>query len=266
MRAAVVAAAMALASPAGALAQEDADALAKALANPVASLVSVPFQLNRDFGYGDGDEGGTRVFLNFQPVVPSSIGERWNLITRLIVPVVYQDEVLPGTEQHGLGDTTPTFFFSPKAPGPGGLIWGAGPVLLLPTATDEALGAEKWGVGPSVVLLRQTASRWTYGVLANHVESIAGDDLRDDVSTTFLQPILAKNLPGGRTIGGNFEATYDWERGQWTAPLNVYYSKVTRIGEQMLSLQGGARAYLARPDGGPDWGLRFAVTLLFPRG
>lgn len=244
------------------VAQENADVLAKQLSNPVASLISVPLQFNADFGYGDSD--GSRYTLNVQPVIPTSISDDWNLITRVIMPIIYQDDVFPDSSQSGLGDTTPSFFFSPKAPGPGGMIWAIGPVFLLPTATDELLGTEKWGVGPTALALVQTEGGVTYGALVNHIESFAGDEDRADVSSTFIQPFLARQFPGGRTLTFNLESTYDWEGEQWTVPLNVTYSKVTKIGGQMLSFAGGARAYLEKPDSGPDWGVRFVVTLLFP--
>jgi hypothetical protein len=142
------------ASATSAGAQENADVLAKQLSNPVAALISVPMQFNADYGFGDSD--GSRYTLNVQPVVPTAISEDWNLITRIIMPLVYQDDVIAGSSQSGLGDTTPTFFFSPKAAGPGGMIWGVGPVFLLPTATDDLLGTEKWGIGPSALALVQT--------------------------------------------------------------------------------------------------------------
>jgi len=244
-----------------AFAQESADTLAKQLSNPVASLISVPLQLNYDAGYGEQD--GYRITLNVQPVIPTSLNEKWNLITRVIVPVLYQDDVIAGSSQSGLGDTTPTFFFSPQ-PAPGGLIWGAGPVFLLPTATDELLGAKKWGAGPSVLILKQTESGWTSGALVNHIESFAGAGDRADISNTFLQPFVAKQFKGGRTFTVNSESTYDWENEQWTVPINLMYSKVTKIGGQMISFAGGGRWYADKPEGGPDWGARFVVTFLFP--
>lgn len=244
-----------------AFAQENADTLAKQLSNPVASLISVPLQFNYDESFGELD--GYKFTLNIQPVIPTSLSENWNLITRVILPVVYQDDVFGASSQSGIGDTTPTFFFSPQ-PGPGGLIWGIGPVFLLPTATDDLLGTEKWGAGPSALVLQQTETGWTMGALVNHIESFAGSDNRADISSTFLQPFLAKQFKGGRTLTLNSESTYDWESEQWTVPINVVYSKVTKIGGQMISFAGGGRWYVEKPENGPEWGARVVVTLLFP--
>lgn len=241
---------------------QDADELARQLSNPVASLVSVPLQLNHD----EWKSGGSRTYLNVQPVVPISLGEHWNLISRTILPVVHQEALFPdaGT-QSGTGDITQSLFFSPKAPTAGGWIWGVGPALLLPTGSDDLLGTGKWAAGPTAVVLRQTEDGWTYGALANHLWSFAGDGDRDEVSSTFLQPFVSRGLGQGRTLTFNFESSYDWEGGQWTVPFNVGYSKVFRIGDQLVSWSGGARYYFEAVDGGPEWGLRFVFTLLYPK-
>ena len=244
--------------------EESADELAKKLSNPVAAMISVPFQYNADFGIGSSD--GDRQTLNIQPVIPSSISENTTLITRVIAPVTYQHNIAGDSgDDFGLGDITPTFFLSPKKPGPGGLIWGAGPVFLLPTATDDNLASEKWGIGPSVVLLKQIEGGWTYGALVNHIWSVAGSSNRADISSTFLQPFLSKGLGKGRTLGVNFESTYDWERSTWNIPLNLTYTKVTKLGGQLVSYGGGVRYYFETPGDGPDWGVRLIVTLLYPK-
>lgn len=244
---------------------QDANVLAKQLSNPIANLTSVPLQFTWDDGFGPDDDGH-RTLLNVQPVIPVSIGEDWNMISRTIVPIVYQDNVVPGQHaQFGLGDTTQSLFFSPKAPTANAWIWGVGPALLVPTATETTLGTKQWAIGPTFVALRQTQAGWTYGVLANHLVSFAGDHARAEVNQTFLQPFVSKALGQGRTLSFNVESVYDWEGEQGSVPFNVGYSKVTRLGRQLVSWQGGVRYWFETPAGGPEWGLRFTLTLLYPR-
>jgi hypothetical protein len=242
----------------------DAAALAKSLSNPIASLISVPFQLNHDEGYGTGD--GTKTFLNVQPVIPLTLTPEWNLIIRTIVPLVTQDDVVPGTgSQSGLGDITQSFFFSPQAPGPGGLIWGVGPVVLWPTATESELGAEKWGLGPTGVALVQRGP-WTMGALANHIWSVAGDDDRADINATFLQPFISHTSSRGTSITLNTESTYNWDAEEWSVPINLQVAQVLKIGDQPVQIGGGVRYWAESADGGPDgWGFRLSFTLLYPR-
>jgi hypothetical protein len=237
--------------------------LAKKLSNPVADLVSVPFQNNFDFGAGpDGD--GFQYKLNIQPVIPISLGTNWNLISRTILPYVYQEDVIGTSSQSGLSDTLQSFFFSPKKTGPGGIIWGLGPAFLLPTATDHLLGSEKWGAGPTAVLLKQDGA-WTYGALANHIWSFAGDDSREDVSQTFLQPFLSYTTKSHTTYTLNSESSYGWEHEQWTVPLNFSVAQLVKIGKLPMQFQIGGRYYAEAPDDGPEWGIRLGVILLFPR-
>ncbi len=189
--------------------------LAKQLANPVAALISVPFQNNFDWNVGPEDDG-FRYTLNIQPVLPFGISQDWNLISRTIMPIMYQKDIFSEAgSQGGVGDIVQSFFFSPKAPASSGWIWGAGPALLLPTGSDDLLTGDKWGAGPTFVALKQQGP-WTYGGLANHIWSYAGNDERGDISATFLQPFLAYITPSAWTFTLQTESTYDWENEQWS--------------------------------------------------
>jgi hypothetical protein len=157
-----------------------------------------------------------------------------------------------------------SLFFSPKEP-VNGWILGAGPVFLIPTATDPSLGSENLGLGPTVVALRQNDG-WTYGALANHIWSVYSDDDREEVNSTFIQPFVAYTWPTATTLTVNTEATYDWNSEQWNVPINATLSQVLKVGGQPISLQFGPRYYAESFDGGPEWGIRFGVTLLFPGG
>lgn len=236
--------------------------LAKQLSNPVASLISVPFQLNWDTGIGPKD--ANRTTLNVQPVLPFSLNSDWNLISRTIVPIIDAQSPANGVDSaSGLGDVVQSIFFSPKKPVDGWVL-GGGPVFLIPTATEDAFKSRQFGLGPTAVALRQSGG-WTYGVLANHIWGVRKPGDREKVSSTFLQPFLAYTTPTAVTYSLNTESTYDWRSSQWTVPVNVSVSKLVSIGSQKLSLQTGVRYYADGPDGGPNWGLKFAVTFLFPK-
>jgi len=235
--------------------------LAKKLSNPIADLTSVPFQFNYDNGYGPDD--AARVTLNIQPVIPITLDEDWLLISRTIVPVIYQEELFDGDDSDfGIGDTVQSLFFSPRDPLDGWIV-GAGPVLLLPTGTDPQLRGEQLGLGPTGVALRQDGA-WTYGALVNHIWGVTESD-NADVNATFLQPFVSYTWPTATTLALNMEMTYDWDREETTLPLNIQLSQVASVGGQPVSFQGGFRYYADSPPGGPEWGLRFTITLLFPK-
>lgn len=246
--------------PAGGASAAD---LAKQLSNPVASLISIPLQSNWDYHIGPAE--AWRYSLNVQPVIPVTIAPKWNLIVRTIVPVVYAESPVAGGENSfGLGDTVQSLFFSPKAPTSSGWIWGVGPVFLWPTSTDRALGTGNTGVGPTVLALKQQ-NGWTVGALGNHLASFAGPSTSPDVNATFLQPFVALTTKKLTTWTLNTESTYDWEGEQWTVPLNLTVTQLVKLGKAPLQLGIGGRYYVEKPDAGPDWGLRFIVTFLFPK-
>ena len=244
----------------GAASEEEQQAeLAKKLQNPIASLISVPIQNNWDFGIGPAD--AMKYTCNIQPVIPISISKDWNVIIRTILPVIYAESPTGGSSTSGLGDTTQSFFISPKAP-VGGWILGAGPVGYYPTATDSALGAGKWGAGPTLVALQQKDG-FTYGALANQIWSVGGWG-DNEISATFLQPFVSYTTKKFTTFALNTESTFDWENHEWTVPINFMVQQLVKIGKQPVAFQVGYRQYVERPANGPDWGLRFTVTFLFP--
>jgi hypothetical protein len=241
----------------------DADDVAKQLQNPVANLISVPFQNTFDFGLGSNDDG-ILYTLNIQPVIPISLGDDWNLITRTIMPVVYRD--LPGiSSDTGLGDIVQSFFFSPKKPGKFGIIWGVGPVFQYPTATNNRLGSEKFGLGPTAVVLRQSGG-WTVGALANHIWSVAGNSSRRDISVSLLQPFVSYTFRSATTISASLELTHNWTTDATTMPLNIGASQTFKLWGQVMSFGLTGRYFVQRPAGGPDWGIRAQLTLIFPKG
>jgi hypothetical protein len=244
---------------------EGADAaaeLAKKLSNPVAALISVPFQFNYDDRIGPKDDG-YRLTLNIQPVIPIGLSEDWNLISRTIIPVVYQDNIFDGTgSQFGMGDTLQSLFFSPAKPKD--FVWGLGPVFLFPTGTDDLLGGGKWAAGPTGLILKQEKG-WTYGILANHLWSFASDSDRSEINSTFLQPFLAYTTPTQTTFTVNTESTYDWVNSQWTVPVLLQVAQLVKLGGHPVQFPLGGRYWVEGPDSAPEWGIRLTVTFLFPK-
>ena len=250
-------------SGAGGGEEESQEALAKAAQNPVANLISVPLQNNFNFGVGPNDV--TQWILNVQPVIPISLNEDWNLITRTIMPIINQPSPAPGVPSaFGLGDINPTFFLSPASSGK--LIWGVGPTLTFPTATDSMLGAGKWSAGPAVVALTMQG-HWVIGALANQQWSYAGWGSQD-VSAMLIQPFINYNFSHGWYLTTAPIITANWKADsgdKWVVPIGGGVGKIVKLGKLPLNLQLGAYYNVVTPDNGADWQLRFQVQFLFPK-
>jgi hypothetical protein len=251
----------------GTLADEAAE-LAKKSLNPIAAMYSLPVQYNWNQNMGATNDG-IQTVTNIQPVLPFSINEDWSLISRTILPVIDQRSLAPNglADKSGIGDVTQSLFFSPKAATESGWIWGAGPVFLIPTGSDDLLTQEQWAAGPTAVALKQ-ANGWTVGALANHLWSLEGSpaDDRERINATFLQPFLSYTTSTYTSFGINTESTYDWRNKEWSVPLNLSVTQLLKLGGQPLSIQLGPRYWLdSTEDGAEGWGFRAAVTLLFPR-
>lgn len=243
-------------------AQDDAAELAKKLSNPIASLISVPFQNNTDYGIG---KNGTRNTMNIQPVVPVKLSENLNLIARWVQPIITQYNLYDlGEKTNGLGDAVISAFISPSN-SKNGFTWGAGPVLLAPIGTDDVLTTKKFGVGPTIVALKQV-NGWTMGGLANQIFSVAGDDKRPDVNQMFLQPFVVYNWSTGAGLGANAEWTFNWEANNTTLWINPTISAVSALGKQKVQFVTGPRFNLDAPEGAKaDFGWRAVVIFLFPK-
>jgi len=258
--AATICCAVIVASSAQPVAADDSADLAQQLSNPVASLISVPIKFDYNSNFGLGDEGISRTWT-IQPVIPISLNEDWNLISRTIVPFQFNSNIPSGSGSiNGVGDITQSLFFSPKAPTKNGLIWGAGPIFQIPTSSD--VSSDTWGAGVTGLALKQK-NGWTYGALASQLWDVSGDV---EINSTYLQPFLSYTNANAWTYGLNTESSYNGVTGEWSVPINATVAKLVTVGEQPISLLGGVRYWAKSPDNGPEgWGVRMQVTFLFPK-
>ena len=246
-------------------AAESDEALLKAVQNPVADLISVPIQYNVNPGFAP--YGRVQNVISLQPVIPLNLGENWMLITRIIQPIVWQpypDQKSGGV--FGLGDMNPSFFLAPK--NPGAVIWGAGPAVVIPTATSQILGQGKLSLGPSAVVLAQPGP-WTVGALVSNVWSVAGSGGRLPVNRMALQYFLVYNLAHDWYLNSSPTITADWRAtagNVWTVPFGLGVGRLVNIGNAPVDFSGTFYGNAITPAGMPTWSMSFQVTLLFPKG
>jgi hypothetical protein len=238
--------------------------LAKQAKNPFADLIQV--QVENDFGLGGDTGNGLQYAMTLQPIIPIKINNSWDLVTRQTFSVVSTPESDSGMGRTtGASDLSAEFYFSPDKQAP--FIWGFGPILGIPTASDPSLGTGKWTLGPGFGIIRQT-EHWQYGVLVNHVWSFAGDKNRGNVSSTLFHPSLYYTWGDGWTLGLDVESTYDSLASggdRWTVPVQASISKVTNFLKRPVSLSLGVIPYAVAPGGSPTIAINFIIAPLFPR-
>jgi hypothetical protein len=265
LRAVVAFALTALAVP-PAYAELSAEELAKLAQNPVGNLISLPFQNNTNLNYGP--QKGTQNILNIQPVIPIEVNKDWNVITRTILPVIWNPSLAPGDPSTtGTGDTSLTAFLSPANPGK--LIWGAGPILQIPTNSNAELGNKNWGLGPSAVVLHlDKGDPWVYGVLVNNVWSLSSDERGGSYNNGLIQPFVNYNFKEGFYLTSAPIATVNWKAdggNKWTVPVGGGVGKIFHLGKLPVNTQLSAYYNVVRPDNAANWQIRFQVQLMFPK-
>lgn len=240
---------------------QNTDDLRAAAQNPVAAMISLPFQNNTTFD--DGPYKGTQNILNIQPVVPFALNDDWNLITRWVTPIVWQPKVSPEDDaEFGLGNITPSFFLSPNAKSTK-FIWGVGPILWLPTATGETLGNNKWGAGPTAVALTMQGP-WVVGALASNVWAGSGSD---KVNQLTLQPFINYNLPEGWYLTASPIITANWladSGDKWTVPLGGGFGRLFKVDDRPINASVQAFYNAERPSNVGGFELRFQIQAMFP--
>jgi hypothetical protein len=237
--------------------------LAQDAQNPVANLISVPFQNNFNFGYGPFKK--TQYILNVEPVIPVSISKNWNLIFRTIAPIINEPSLTKsGSSRAGLGDINPTVYLTPA--GSHLFTWGAGPTVSIPTATAKVLGTGKLSVGPSLVLVAMP-SNWVIGTLVYNLWSVAGSPARPRVDEMNIEYFVTLNLPKNWYISTSPIMTADWEashKNRWTIPVGAGFGRIFELGSQSINASIHGYYNVDRPEFGSRWSLQLGATLLFP--
>ena len=266
MKRRIAATAVAMLAATHAYAEMSAEELAKLAQNPVGNLISLPFQNNTNLNFGP--DKGTQNILNIQPVIPISISSEWNIITRTIVPVIWNPSLGPDVpSKDGIGDTVFTAFLSPAKPGH--WIWGAGPVVQIPTNSNSELGNKNWGLGPSFVVLHLAHDDpWVYGVLVNNIWSVTSDKEGGAFNNGLIQPFVNYNFKEGFYLTSAPILTVDWKADssqRWTVPIGGGVGKIFHLGKLPVNTQLSAYYNVVRPDFQANWQIRAQVQLMFPK-
>jgi len=237
--------------------------IAKTLENPISTLVRVPIRLDYNRNIGIKDEGHSFT-LNIYPVIPFSLNKNWTIVTRTSFAITHQKEIYPDSgTQNGLEDIDSSIFIAPNKPSIAGTKFGFGPIISIPTATDKLLGSGKWGLGPTIIFIKQD-NAWTYGIRANHLWSVAGDNDRERVCSSLLQPMLSYTTTSAISFSLKSETKYDWVAKNWTVPINLLISRVSKINGKRIKASIGLRYWAKTTDSSPEgFGVRTQITFMF---
>lgn len=239
--------------------------LAKQLSDPCSNLISIPLEFNTYERIGPNQDG-TRSAIKYMPVVPVNINEDWNLILRTVGEVVTsQDDLYPGYgSKQGLSDAIQSFFLSPTEMSENGTRWGVGSAVYMPTATDDYLGTDQWGLGPTAAVINQTGS-WTVGGLWHQLWKVGGDSRSEDINFSYFQPFVVYTTQTATSFVLNTESTYDFEASDYEIPINFQVMQIVPVGDKIFQLGIGARYYASHFENGPrGFGLRGTLTILLP--
>lgn len=235
--------------------------IAKKLANPIANMVSVPFQYNWDQGTGADGKGHDQQLL-VQPVIPISLKGGDNFIVRPIVTTIWQSAV-DGFTGYGLGNVQLETFYAPNTNS--SLIWGVGPYLSLPAGSSGHFGSQQTGAGITGVILDR-AGPWTYGLLAFRSWSAGGDPVSGTQNNFFFQPFVAYVTKDAWTFTLNTQSNYNFDVHRTQNPINAQISKLVVTDGLPISYEVGVRYNATSIPGGPQgWGARAGITFVFEK-
>jgi hypothetical protein len=241
---------------------QNAQAIQQAAANPIGSLISIPFQYNLNFGVGAF--GHTQQVLNLQPVVPVDLGSGHTLVVRVIQPLIAQPQLSSAIGSSvGIGDMNPQLFYVPKN---GPTMVGFGPALVFPTASNATMGQGKWSAGPNAVIV-VTRPAVLYGLLVNNVWSFAGDPSRPFVNQFFAQPFYNWTLPKGLTVGIQSQSTANWEAAgnqKWTVPIGPTITQLIPLGSGLGQIGAAGFWNVVHPNQAGTFTARAVFVILMP--
>jgi hypothetical protein len=247
-------------------------AIIKASQNPVGNIAILPFQFNNNYGIGPYTR--YQFNMNFQPVVPIMLSKNLNLVARSIIPVINNPSNAPPpicASQYGcgsifgIGDIQEQLFFAPKTK-PGAVVWGAGPLFQIPSASPDTLGSGKWSAGPALVGL-VLPGPWVMGMLVTQLWSFAGKPDRGPVNSGLFQPFINYNLKGGWAISTAPVITVNYAapgNQKWSVPIGGGGGKTFKLGDQTMQINMLYYTYIQKPIYTPQTNLRIVWSLLFP--